>query len=119
MNISTETIGRLLAAGRNYTSMAVGFITGIGLMSAAQQKSFTDALTEIFNGLTQIVHGASSIWQILIVAFPAIGIAMAKFASNSAKVTSQVASVKAAVADPNTPISPEVKQDIIATAKAV
>jgi hypothetical protein len=119
MNISTETIGKLLASGRNYASTIVGFIGGIGLMSASQQKGFTDALNEIFNGLSQIVHGATSMWQILVVAFPIIGVAMAHFASNSAKVTNQVAAVQAAVVDPNTTITPEVKATIITTAKAV
>ena len=78
MAISSETIGRLLASGRNYASTIVGFIGGIGLMSASQQKGFSDAIGEIFNGLSQVVHGATSLWQILIVAFPIIGILMAK-----------------------------------------
>jgi hypothetical protein len=105
MNISTETIGRLLASGRNYASTFVGFVGGIGLMSASQQKGFTDALNEIFNGLSQVVHGATSLWQVLIVAFPVIGIVMAKFASKSASVDNQAAAVQAAAKDPNTTIS--------------
>lgn len=119
MNISTETIGRLLASGRNYASTFVGFVGGIGLMSASQQKGFTDALTEIFNGLSQIVHGATSLWQILIVAFPIIGVIMAKMASNSAKTTNQAAAVKAAIVDPNTPIAPEVKATVLEAATEV
>ena len=113
MNISSETIGRLLASGRNYASTFVGFVGGIGLMSASQQKGFTDALNEIFNGLSQIVHGATSLWQILIVAFPIIGVLMAKMASNSAKVDSQAAAVQAAAKDPNTTISKQATASIL------
>lgn len=117
MNISTETIGRLLASGRNYASTIVGFIGGVGLMSAAQQKGLTDALTEIFNGLSMVFHGFTSFWQILVVAFPIIGVILARFASNSAKVSNQAVAVKVAVADPNTPIDPETKAVIVSTAK--
>ena len=119
MAISSETIGRLLASGRNYASTIVGFIGGIGLMSASQQKGFSDAIGEIFNGLCQVVHGATSLWQILIVAFPIIGIFMAKLASNSAKVSNQAPAVLAAVVDPNTPITPETKTAIVAAANEV
>lgn len=119
MALSTETIGRLLASGRNYASLIVGFVGGVGVISASQQKGFTDALNEIFNGLSMVFHGATSLWQILIVAFPVIGVAMAKFASNSAKVTNQAAAVKAATVDPNTPIPPEAKTAIVAAAKEV
>ena len=119
MAISTETIGRLLASGRNYASVIVGFVGGVGVVSASQQKGLTDALNEIFNGLSMIFHGATSLWQILVVAFPIIGIAMAKFASNSAKVTNQAAAVQAAAVDPNTPIAPEAKTAIVAAANAV
>jgi len=120
MNISTETIGRLLASGRNYASTFVGFVGGIGLMSASQQKGFTDALNEIFNGLSQIVHGATSLWQILIVAFPIIGVVMAKLASRSASVDSQASALKAAAQDPNTTVSKQATADILtATAETV
>lgn len=119
MTFSTETIGKLLASGRNYASTIVGFIGGIGLMSAAQQKGMTDALNEIWNGLSLVFHGATSFWQILIVAFPVIGVAMAKMASNSAKTSNQAAAVKAAIIDPNTPIEPETKAAVIAAAKEV
>ena len=119
MAISSETIGRLLASGRNYASTIVGFIGGIGLMSASQQKGFSDAIGEIFNGLSQVVHGATSLWQILIVAFPIIGIFMAKLASNSAKVSNQAPAVLAAVVDPNTPITPETNTAIVAAANEV
>ena len=119
MAISSETIGRLLASGRNYASVLAGFVGGIGLMSAAQQKGFSDAINEIFNGLSEVVHGATSLWQILVVAFPIIGILMARFASNSAKVSNQAPAVLAAVIDPNTPITPETKTAIVAAANEV
>lgn len=119
MALSAETIGRLLASGRNYASTIVGFIGGVGIVSAAQSKGLTDALSEIFNGLSMVFHGATSLWQILVVAFPIIGIAMAKLASNSAKVTNQAPAVLAAVKDPATPIPPETKTAIIAAATEV
>jgi hypothetical protein len=119
MAISTETIGRLLASGRNYASVLVGFVGGVGVVSASQQKGLTDALNEIFNGLSMVFHGATSLWQILVVAFPIIGVVLAKFASNSAKVTNQAAAVQAAVKDPNTPIPPETKTAIVAAAQEV
>jgi hypothetical protein len=118
MAFSTETVGQLLASGRHYISTTVGFIGGIGIMSAAQSKGLTDAVNEIFTGLNMIFHGATSAWAILITAFPLIGAIMAKFASNSASLPSQAAAVKAAVEDPNTPVPVEAKVAIIdATAK--
>ena len=119
MALSTETVGRLLASGRNYVSTVVGFVGGIGLMSAAQQKGVTDALNEIFSGLSQVFHGATSLWGILIVAFPVIGVWMGRLASNSAKVTNQAPAVLAAVKDPNTPIPPATKIAILDAATEV
>lgn len=119
MALSSETVGRLLASGRNYASTIVGFIGGVGVVSASQSKGMADALNEIFNGLSMVFHGATSLWQIIIVAFPIIGIALARFASNSAKVANQAAAVQAAVKDPNTPIPPEAKTAIVAAANEV
>lgn len=119
MALSSETVGRLLASGRNYASVVVGFIGGVGVVSASQQKGLSDALSEIFNGLSMVFHGATSLWQILIVAFPIIGVIMAKMASNSAKMTNQAPAVLAAVKDPATPIPPETKTAIIAAAQEV
>jgi hypothetical protein len=113
MAFSTVTIGQLIASGRNYTSTIAGFIGGVGLMSASQSKGLTDAFADIFNGLAMVVSGATNAWGILIVAFPIIGGIMAKFASNSASLPSQAAAVKAAVADPNTPVPIEAKADIL------
>lgn len=119
MNISTETVGRLLASGRNYASTIVGFIGGVGVISAAQSKGLTDAINEIINGLSMVFHGATSMWQILVVAFPIVGLWMGRMASNSAKVTNQAPAVLAAVKDPNTPIPPETKAAIITAANEV
>lgn len=119
MALSVETINKLFASGRNYVSTFVGFVGGIGLMSASQQKGVSDSFNEIFNGLSQIVHGATSLWGILVVAFPIIGIWMGQIAKKSATVVSQSAAVKAAVADPNTPITPEAKTAIVAAANEV
>lgn len=119
MGISTETIGKWLAEGRNYGSTIVGFIGGVGVISASQQKGFTDAMSEIFNGLGMVFHGAASFWQILIVAFPFIGVALAKWAKNTASVDNQTKAVVAAIKDPNTEIKPEVKATVLEAATEV
>lgn len=116
MKFSVETIGKIWAQGRNYASMLVGFIGGVGIISASQSKGLTDSLTEIANGVSQIAHGATSIWQILLAAFPFLAVWFAKMAGNSAKTTSQAAAVQAAVNDPATPISLETKATILDTA---
>lgn len=113
MAFSTETVGKLLASGRNYVSLFVGLVGGVGLMSAAQQKGLTDAVNEIGSGLSQIVHGATSAWQIMVVAFPIIGVVMAKMASNSAKTDNQAAALQAAAKDPNTVVSVQAKASIL------
>lgn len=120
MQISTETVGRLLASARGYSQWFVGFGTSLGLISASQSKTLTDSLSEVWNGLSMIVHGFTSIWQIgVVILGPIVAVALAKWSSNSAKVSNQAAAVQAAVADPNTPIPADLKQTIQATAKAV
>lgn len=120
MQISTETVGRLYASGRNYVNLVIGFASGIGIMSASQQKGLMDSLTEIYNGISQIVHGATSAWQILaVVAAPIIGPILARWASNTAKTSHQVASVQAAVNDPNTNLTTETKAAILTAATAL
>lgn len=120
MQISTETIGRLYASGRNYINSGLGLLTGIGLMSAAQNKGLTDSLTEIYNGVSQVVHGATSAWQIIaVVAAPIITPILARWASKSASVTNQAAAVKAAIIDPNTSITSEVKATVLDAATEV
>lgn len=120
MNISTETIGRLYASGRNYISLGVGFASGIGVFSAAQNKGLMDALSEIYNGISMVVHGATSAWTILaVVLAPIVGPIIAKWASNSAKVSNQAPAVLASIKDPNTPITPEVKAVILEAATEV
>jgi hypothetical protein len=120
MTFSTETIGRLYASGRNYASLAIGFASGIGVISAAQNKGLTDSLSEIYSGISQVVHGATSAWQILaVIIAPIIGPIIAKMASNSAKTSNQAIAVKAAIVDPNTPITPEVKAVVLDSATEV
>lgn len=120
MAFSTETIGRLLASGRNYVGQVIAFAGGIGVMSAAQEKGLTDALNEIWTGISQVVHGASSAWTIIaVVAAPIIGPLLARWASNSAKVDKQAAAIVTAIKDPNTPISPEVKAVVLEAATEV
>ncbi len=111
MKFSVETIGKLWASGRHYVSMSAGLLTGIGLMSAADNKGLTEAISQIYDGVALVVTGASSAWQVLLAAFPIIGIAMAKIASNSAKTDSQAASL-AASAKENT-VSNKAKADML------
>jgi hypothetical protein len=113
MAFSSESVGQILASGRHYVSTTVGFIGGIGIMSAAQSKGITDSVNQIFDGLKMIFEGGSNLWAILVVAFPLIGGIMGKIASNSASVPSQAAAVKAAVLDPATPVSIEAKAAIL------
>ncbi len=113
MAFSTETVGRLLASGRNYISTAVGFIGGVGIVSAANSKGMIDAINEIFTGLGMVFSGATSLWNVLLVAFPIIGGIMARYASKSAKVDSQAASIVEALKDPNTPVSLEAKASVL------
>lgn len=120
MNISTETVGRLLASARGYTQYAVGFATSLGLLSAANSKGLSDGFADIFAGISQTFHGFTSVWQIgVVVLAPVTSIVLAKWSSNSAKTASQAAAVKAAVIDPNTPISPETKASIVVAANEV
>lgn len=120
MNISTETIGRLLASGRGYAQAGVGALGMLGVLSAANQKGLTDGFADIFAGLSQMIHGFTSVWQIAaVVLAPFISIALARWSSNSAKTDNQSAAVKAAVIDPNTPISSETKANIQVAATVV
>lgn len=103
MAFSSETTGRLLASGRNYAGQIIAFAGGVGVMSAAQQKGLTDALSEIYTGISQVIHGASSAWTILVVvAAPIVGPILARWASNTAKTSNQATAVKAAVEESKT-----------------
>lgn len=120
MKISTETVGRLLASGRGYAQWGIGFFTSLGLLSAANSKGLADGFSDIFSGIAQTVHGFTSVWQIgVVVIGPIAGVALAKWSSNTAKTDSQAAAVKAAVDDPNTPISPVAKTAIQTAAAKV
>lgn len=120
MAFSTETIGRLYASGRNYLGQILAFGAGVGVISAAQDKGLMDALNEIYTGVSMVVHGATSFWTIAtVVAAPIVGPLLARWASNSAKVSNQAAAVKAAVEDPKTPIPADAAQAIKAAAEKV
>jgi hypothetical protein len=120
MAFSTETIGRLYASGRNYINSGIGLLTGIGLMSAAQNKGLMDALNEMYAGVSQIIHGATSAWTILAVLLaPVVTPILARMASNSAKTDKQAPAVLAAIKDPNTLITPEVKAAVLEAATEV
>lgn len=118
MAFSVETVARLMASARGYAQFGVGALMSIGLLSAANSKGLTDGFADVFAGITQTIHGFTSIWQILaVVMAPIASVVLAKWSSNTAKTVNQAAAVKAAVADPNTPITPEVKTAIVAAAK--
>lgn len=120
MAFSTETVGRLWASARGYSQFSIGFLSSIGLVSAAQSKGLLEGLADVYAGIAQTVQGLTSIWQIgLVVAGPITSVVLARMASNSAKVSNQASAVRAAVLDPNTPIPPDVKRDIVAAAKGV
>lgn len=120
MAISTETIGRLYASGRNYINSGLGLMTGIGLMSVAQNKGLMDSLNEMYTGVSQVVHGATSAWQIIaVIAAPILTPIIARYASKSAKVENQAAAVKAAIVDPNTDITHEAKIAVLDAATEV
>jgi hypothetical protein len=94
--ISFETLARFYAAARNYASLAIGFATSIGLISIAQQKTMTDGLSEIYAGISEIVHGAGSIWQVLVVVGgPFVAAVLAWYAQRSAKAKSSAAAIGA------------------------
>lgn len=120
MKISSEDIGRLLASGRGYAQAGVGLVFGVGLSSAAQNKGLLDAITEMYNGLMMVVHGATSFWQIgIAIVGPFASYFLARWSSNSAKTVNQAAavntSVKEAVAA-NQPVPLIVKATAIDTA---
>lgn len=114
MGFSVETVGRLWASGRNYANLGIGFAAGIGVLSAAQNQGINAALTQIYDGVSQVITGATSLWQIVaVIAAPIVGPILARMASKSAKTDSQAASVVQALKDPNTPISLEAKASVL------
>lgn len=100
--ISLETVGRLYASGRNYANLALGFATGVGVLSAAQNKDFLDALNEVYQGVSLIVHGGTAIWtMVAAIVAPIVGAVLARKASNSAKTENRQANIIAIARDPN------------------
>ncbi len=124
MTFSSETIGRLLASGRGYAQAGVGLLFGVGITNAAQNKGFVDSITEMYNGLSMVVHGATSFWQIGIAVFgPIASVILAKWSSNSAKTANQAVAVQKAVkesnGDPATQLPTSVKATIIDAAASL
>lgn len=100
--ISLETVGRLYASGRNYANMGLGFAAGVGIISAAQNKDFLDALGEVYQGVTLVVHGGTAIWtMVAAILAPITGAFLARKASNSAKTENRQAGIIAIARDPN------------------
>lgn len=90
MKLSFETLARIYAAGRNYANLVIGFCASLGLISVAQQKTLTESLAEVYAGVSQIAHGLSSIWQILVVVGgPFVGAVLAWYAQRSATTPKQ------------------------------
>jgi len=110
MNFSVETINRLLASGRGYAQYVAGAATMFGLLSAADNKAILDAITQIYTGMTQVVHGGEALWIVL---GPIASVALARWSSSSAKTVNQATQVAAAVKDPNTPVTIEAKAAVL------
>lgn len=101
-NWSIESIAQLYAQGRNYINMGMGAIVMFGMMTAAQQKSVMDGLTDIWAGLSQAFTGASHIWQVgVIIIGPIVTAYLAKKAGNAASTQNQKDSLIARANDPN------------------
>lgn len=103
MQVSSETVGRLLASGRNYAGQIIAFAGGIGVMSAAQQKSLSEGLGQVVDGIMMVIHGGATMWTVLaVVAAPILGPIIARWASNTAKTSNQATAVKTAVEEAKT-----------------
>ncbi len=114
MQLSSETIGRLLASGRNYVGQIIAFGGGVGVMSAAHQKDLSASIVQMVDGIMMVVHGATNAWAIVaVLAAPIIGPILARWASNSARTPNQAAALQAAVKDPNTSVPLEAKAAIL------
>lgn len=104
MKISLETVARIYAAGRNYANLAAGAAFSLGLVSASQNKTVTESLAEIANGVSMIVHGFTSIWQVaVVVGAPVVGGVLAWYAQRSAKTDNKIEAAKAVASDPSDP----------------
>ncbi len=120
MAFSLETVARIYASGRNYVNLGLGFATSVGLFSVAQSKTLTESLTEVYTGISQVAHGLTSIWQVLVVVgAPAVGAVLAWYAQRSAKTENKQASIIATAADPNDPKASEAKVAIVNAAASL
>jgi hypothetical protein len=115
MKFSIETAARVYAAGRNYISLGLGFAASAGVISAAQDKSLTDSFNEIYQGVSLIVHGATSVWQVaVVIGAPIVGGVVAWYAQRSAKATSNAAAIGA---NPATEVVPAPNGGAVVTIK--
>lgn len=101
-NFSLETVAQIYARGRNYVNNVIGMFIMFGIMTASQQKSVMDGLSDIWTGLSQAFTGASHVWQVVaIVASPFVTEWLAKKAGNAASTQSQADSLVARSKDQN------------------
>lgn len=104
MNFSLETIAKIYAQGRNYINSGLGALVMFGALTAAQQKSVMEGLSDIAAGLSQAFTGASHIWQVgLIVLGPLLTAYLAKKAGNAASTQGQKNSLIARANEPDGP----------------
>ena len=117
MKLSVSTLAQFFASARNYMSMAAGAALTLGVTNAAQNKTLTESIDEVFTGLSMVYHGATSIWQLgVILLTPVIGWYMARKASQSAKPENQVATAVAVAKDPADPQKAEAAKVLLANA---
>lgn len=113
--LSVSSLAQLYAKGRNYASAAAGAALMLGVTNAAQNKTLTESLNEVFTGLSMVYHGATSIWQLgVILATPLVGWYMARKAGQSAQPENQVATAVAAAKDTSDPKKAEAVQVLLA-----
>lgn len=114
MAFSVETANKILAQARGYAQYGMGLATMLGVMTAAQQKDALQAMSDIGAGLAQVVHGATNLWTIgLVASGPFVSIALAQWSKFKSTTASHAADVQAAVKDPNSPISFEAKASLL------
>lgn len=117
MKLSIGMIGQIYAAGRNYINLILGFCTSLGLLSVTQSKTLTESFAEVYQGISLIAHGFTSIWQVLVVVGgPLVGAIVAWWASRSAKPENQAASLVAQAQDPTNPVKQEAAKVAVSNA---
>jgi hypothetical protein len=114
MALSVEGLNKGLAQVRGYSQYFMGLATAVGVMTAAQQKEAYEAMGEIVNGLSQVLHGTTNLWSIgVVVLGPMVSIALSQWSKHTATTQSQAAQVNAAVKDPNSAINKDTAASIL------